>query len=44
MSIILGSVELQDIEDGRELLNACRMVELPGVMVTSIAGLVRSMW
>jgi hypothetical protein len=26
-SIILGSVELQDIKDGRELLNACRMME-----------------
>jgi hypothetical protein len=41
--MILGGVELQGIEDGRGLLDACRMVELSGVMVTSTAGLARSM-
>jgi hypothetical protein len=41
--MILSGVELWGIEDGRGLLDACRMVELSGVMVTSMVGLARSM-
>jgi hypothetical protein len=40
--MILSGVELLGIEDGRGLLDAGRMVELFGVMVTSTAGLARS--
>jgi hypothetical protein len=42
-SMFLSGVELRGIEDGRGLLDACRMVELFGVMVTSTAGLAWSM-
>jgi hypothetical protein len=41
--MILSGVELWGIEDGRGLLDACRMVELSGLMVTSTAYLARSM-
>jgi hypothetical protein len=41
--MILDGMKLQGIKDGRELLDACRMVEMYGVMVTSTAGLARSM-
>jgi hypothetical protein len=41
--MILSDMELRGIEDGRELLDAGRMVKLFGVMVTSTAGLARSM-
>ena len=41
--MILGGMELRGIKDGRGLLDACRMVELSGVMVASMVGLSRSM-
>ena len=41
--MILGGMELRGIKDGRGLLDACRMVELFGVMVASMVGLSRSM-
>jgi hypothetical protein len=41
--MILSGVELRSIEDERGLLDAGMTVELFGVMVTSTAGLARSM-
>jgi hypothetical protein len=40
--MILGDVELQGIEDERGLLDACGMVELSSVMMTSTVDLARS--